>query len=306
MTNFQDQKSDNETLHCMNKIVTSTSSFIIGLVLLTTGCSGDSTAEATNEAKAESLKLEGSFSRISDNDRAGNISGNFTLIHNITFTTKNCSFECAGVKVTGTYRTDNKFVYIETGTELGTLKMEMKSNDVFEGEGWIHGTFSTHGTMVAGNDTAMGDENNGSTDGNSSDGVVINTQSNSGSNSSNSGNTNDGNNSEQNTNTSNGTVTGSGGDGDNHVSSYETRKLVKLPDFSDVMAMIKSDIKVTLKLALDQKGNVLYANPIASKTNTTDEKVLSKVKSLVQQQAKFTPVYTKKTMEIEYSFSIEK
>lgn len=289
----------------MNKIVTTTLSLIIGLTFITSSCSEDATAEAKKEAKVESKPITGTFTRIADNDRAGNISGNFTMIHNISFTPQNCSFDCAGVSVTCKYRTENNLVYIETGTELGTLKMEMKSPGVFEGEGWIHGTFSTSGVAI--NSTGDGDNTDiasNSVDG-AQDPVVINTNSNSntsGSNSSNSStqNSNTSGNSGTTGNSSTGTVEGE------HVSSYETRKLVKLPDFSDVMGMIKSDIKVTLKLALDQKGNVLFASPIASKSTTSDENVLTKVKSLVQQQAKFTPVYTKKTMEIEYSFTIKK
>lgn len=64
-----------------------------------------------------------------------------SLVEKVQFTEKFCRFDYAGNPMSGEYKIDGNYVYIEMGGELGTLAMEIINDETLEGEGWISGTF---------------------------------------------------------------------------------------------------------------------------------------------------------------------
>jgi hypothetical protein len=86
-------------------------------------------------------KLNGTFNKLNENDRGSYITNSKGLISNVTFSDKYCRFEAYGTTMSGQYKIDGKYVYIDAGQEFGTMTMEIIDSNTLEGEGWISGTF---------------------------------------------------------------------------------------------------------------------------------------------------------------------
>jgi hypothetical protein len=93
-------------------------------------------------ASCSNTSLKGKYLKVSDNDR-GSITNflDLSLIEEVDFGIEMCRFEYFGIPMSGNYKIDDNYVYIEVGGELGTLSMEIINKETLEGEGWISGTF---------------------------------------------------------------------------------------------------------------------------------------------------------------------
>jgi uncharacterized protein YgiM (DUF1202 family) len=95
-------------------------------------------------------KLDGQYIKIKDNDR-GSIMNvlNMNLVTEVNFGENMCRFDYFGTTMSGQYRIDGNYVYIQVGGELGTLAMEITDKETLEGEGWISGTFKKGNSFIA-------------------------------------------------------------------------------------------------------------------------------------------------------------
>jgi hypothetical protein len=83
-------------------------------------------------------QVDGTYFLIKSNGREGLIGG---LINEITFRGDHCSFNYFGINMSGSISRENNYIFINTGTDLGTLSMEILDKQTLEGEGYIGGTF---------------------------------------------------------------------------------------------------------------------------------------------------------------------
>jgi hypothetical protein len=87
-------------------------------------------------------KVEGRYIKVKNNGREGDLNLlNITLIEEVNFGEVVCRFDVFGTTMSGKFYIDGDYVYIETGSEIGMLAMEIINSDTLEGEGWISGTF---------------------------------------------------------------------------------------------------------------------------------------------------------------------
>lgn len=86
--------------------------------------------------------VEGTFVKVKENDRGTSINVfNKGLVDQLTFGETMCRFNYFGIQMSGEYKVEDNYVYIEVGGELGTLSLEIINEATLEGEGWISGTF---------------------------------------------------------------------------------------------------------------------------------------------------------------------
>lgn len=278
---------------------------VLSLLLLSVvliSCCDCETVEATAEvAPAENEAMfEGIFTRTADNDRAG-FKDTLFPITGIEFKAGHCQFMYDGTPMSGKCEVDNGFVYIETGSELGLLGLEIMNEDRLEGEGFAHGTFiragsnytvETNGkeesatTAESGNSSSSTTEKSGATDKAST--TTTNTNK---TNTTSTQTTNTSNTTQQDVNpfgsgggtgTSGGPVFGSGtGSGDSG-----NRKLLKDVDVSGIQSATNETI--TLQLTVNGNGDVIQASTIKSKTTTKDKDLIDKVISAVKSQVKYS------------------
>ena len=97
-----------------------------------------------NTVGLSSNQIQGKFIRISNNDKENNLLGALKvkgLVKYIEFNGNHCTFDYVGISTSATFEIDGSKLYINTGGELGVLKMEIINENQLEGEGWIDGTF---------------------------------------------------------------------------------------------------------------------------------------------------------------------
>ena len=271
-----------------------TTYLLIALTISIYGCKTESTelAEQTENINLGSIK--GKFIRVSDNDRAG-IEGVFKLIKDIEFKGNYCHFTYVTIKMSGKYEIDGNFIYIDTGSELGILSLEIINNNQLEGEGFIHGTFKREGTFKP-EETKKSKEKTNSkietkthqaedplqtTTTNSSSQEYASSSNTtqasdpfgSGGNSSNSSGDSYGN------NTGTGIAYGSGsGGGPRRVRLNE-------PNIENLNSDV--DAEISLKLTINSDGDVVSAQNITSKTTTSNQILINKVIDAVKKQVKY-------------------
>ena len=123
----------------MKKIVRSFALFILLLAIFTVGC--------VNAPGIMKPKIEGKYINVKDNDRGSSLNlMNLNLIKEVNFGEKICRFDYFGTTMSGEFTIDGNYVYINVGSELGTLAMEIIDSSTLEGEGWISGTFKKQST----------------------------------------------------------------------------------------------------------------------------------------------------------------
>lgn len=122
----------------MKKIVRSFALIILLLAIFTGGC--------VNAPVIIKPKVEGRYVKVKDNGREGSLNFLKNLIHEVNFGEKICRFDYVGTTMSGNFTIDGNYIYINTGTELGTLAMEIIDSNTLEGEGWICGTFQKQPT----------------------------------------------------------------------------------------------------------------------------------------------------------------
>ena len=122
----------------MKKIVSSKACFILLIVIASTSC--------VNAPSIIKPKVEGRYVKVKDNGREGSLNFLKNLILEVNFGEKVCRFDYVGTTMSGEFTIDGNYVYINTGTELGTLAMEIIDSNTLEGEGWICGTFQKQPT----------------------------------------------------------------------------------------------------------------------------------------------------------------
>ena len=89
-----------------------------------------------------SPSLDGQYIKIKDNDRGSSLNVlNMNLVKEVNFGNNMCRFDYFGTTMSGQYKIDGNYVYIQVGGDLGTLAMEIIDKETLEGEGWISGTF---------------------------------------------------------------------------------------------------------------------------------------------------------------------
>jgi uncharacterized protein YgiM (DUF1202 family) len=102
-------------------------------------------------------RLDGKYIKIKDNNRGSSMNVlNMNLISEVNFGNNMCRFDYFGTTMSGQYRIDGNYVYINVGGELGTLAMEILNNETLEGEGWISGTFKKVNSFAAKNLPSLG------------------------------------------------------------------------------------------------------------------------------------------------------
>jgi Bacterial SH3 domain. len=104
-----------------------------------------------------SPSLDGQYIKIKDNDRGSSLNVlNMNLVKEVNFGNNMCRFDYFGTTMSGQYKIDGNYVYIQVGGELGTLAMEIIDKETLEGEGWISGTFKKINSFKAKNLPAIG------------------------------------------------------------------------------------------------------------------------------------------------------
>jgi|GEM_PF-5824634 len=270
-------------------------SLVFLLIFGIASCSTETTIENT-EASANESSLKGKFIRVKDNNRAG-IEGILDLISEIEFRNEHCHFTYVGTKMSGKYTVDEGFVYIYTGSDLGTLSMEIINEDHLEGEGYIHGTFKKNGTFVpeekAKNNNANYQANKNKVlidpfESREKDDIESNEESEekepfkttsnqdqnpfgSGGNSSGGGFGND-----------DGGYSKGTGPG---IGSGETRIRLNNPSVDHIESDV--DVLINLKVTINEEGSIVSAFS-TSKTTTTDQRIINQVISAVKEQVKYS------------------
>jgi len=86
--------------------------------------------------------VDGTFIKTKENDR-GTVMNVFGkgLVNSVSFGETMCRFNYFGTQMSGKYKIEDNYIFIEVGGELGTLTMEIIDETTLEGEGWISGTF---------------------------------------------------------------------------------------------------------------------------------------------------------------------
>ncbi len=108
-------------------------------------------------ASCMSPSLDGQYLKIKDNGRGSSLNVfNMNLVKEVNFGNNMCRFDYFGTTMSGKYRIDGNYVYIEVGGELGTLAMEIADRETLEGEGWIFGTFKKTTSFASKNRPAIG------------------------------------------------------------------------------------------------------------------------------------------------------
>lgn len=260
------------------------------------GCSESNVENDENVDPLRMTSIKGKFIRDKDNNRAG-FEKNFQLIKDIEFKGNYCHFTYATIKMNGKFEIDEGFVYINTGTELGILSMEIISNNQLEGEGYIHGTFKREGAFKPVEKIKQTKKTNRNSDILSSSKSESNkpfgdsdykeepesnesepTSGNEESNPFGSGGNNFGSDAGKEA-----FVSGSGGSGNGPSANNRTRlNDVQLSGLENV-----SDEVIYLKLTVNAEGSVVSAQNISSKTTTTDQVLINKLILAVKNQVRY-------------------
>ena len=81
-----------------------------------------------------SPSLDGQYIKIKDNDRGSSLNVlNMNLVKEVNFGNNMCRFDYFGTTMSGQYKIDGNYVYIQVGGELGTLAMEIIDKETLEG-----------------------------------------------------------------------------------------------------------------------------------------------------------------------------
>jgi hypothetical protein len=270
-------------------------SLVFLLILSIASCTSNSST-SNSELSSNESTLKGKFIRVKDNKRAG-IEGILDLISEIEFRNEHCHFTYVGTKMSGKYSMDEGFVYIYTGSDLGTLSMEIVSKDQLEGEGYIHGTFKREGTFVPeekdqNTKTNYPEVNKRNLSNNPFEGIEKEDVE--------SNETSDKNDKQpyKSSSTQADNPFGTGGNSSGAGSSFGNDNgtagigpgvsggRVRLND--PTLEHIESDRDITfyLKLTIDEEGSVVSALS-TSKATTTDQRIINQVLSAVKSQLKY-------------------
>jgi len=105
-----------------------------------------------------SSSLDGQYIKIKSNDRGNSLNVfDINLVKEINFGNSMCRFNYFGTTMSGKYKIEGDYVYIDAGGEIGTLSMQITDNgQTLEGEGWISGTFRKMTSYVSKNKPAIG------------------------------------------------------------------------------------------------------------------------------------------------------
>ena len=271
-----------------------TTYLLIALTITMYGCKTESTelAEQTENINIDSIK--GKFIRVSDNDRAG-IEGVFKLIKDIEFKGNYCHFTYVTIKMSGKYEIDGNFIYIDTGSELGILSLEIIDNNQLEGEGFIHGTFKREGTFKPEETKKSKQKTNSNIETKTHQAEdpfqtkTTNSIENQSSHNSNTTQVSDpfgsGGNSSNNSGDSYGNNTGPGIADGSGSSGGSGRVRLTDPNVQNLNSDV--DAKIYLKMRIDSDGNVVSAQNIASKTTTTNQILINRIIDAVRKQVKY-------------------
>lgn len=95
-----------------------------------------------------------------------------------------------------------------------------------------------------------------------------------------------------------------GGSGTVAGGGPSSRNLIKLPDWSSISRDLTTKVTVTLNLTIDTDGNVVHAYVVQSKTTTSNNVLIQKIKNLVISSAKFNKVPGNGTTQLQYGFVV--
>lgn len=95
---------------------------------------------------------------------------------------------------------------------------------------------------------------------------------------------------------------GDGGVGEG--GSAKPRQLIKVPDWSSISRDISTKVTVTLNVTIDTKGNVVHSFVVQSKTTTSNNVLIQKIRNLVESQARFNTVPGNGTTQLQYAFVV--
>ncbi len=269
-----------------------TTYLLIALTISIYGCKTESTelAEQTENINIDSIK--GKFIRVSDNDRAG-IEGVFKLIRDIEFKGNYCHFTYVTIKMSGKYEIDGNFIYIDTGSELGILSLEIINNNQLEGEGFIHGTFKREGTFKPEETKKSKEKTNSKIETKTHQAeaplqtttTTINSSSHSNDSKMTSSDSPFGFGGRESNNTGDGNGYGVGIADPGGTGGGPRRVRLNEPNIENLNSDV--DAKISLKLTIDAGGNVVHAQNIASNTTTTNQILINKVIDAVRKQVKY-------------------
>ena len=243
-------------------------------------------------------RLVGEFVRVRDNGRGGK--ENTAHVETITFRSKFCNFTYEGTPMSGKYSVDEGYVYIEAGGDLGTLSLEIISENQLEGEGKMNGTFMREGHEEEVEGDGKSSNASSSNSVNSSSSASDNNESNNGSSSS--SNENDekssSSNGTQNNATTNSSSNGTSGSGSNSGTVAEKRYVVQHVNTSNMRSPAAA--KVGLILTIDPQGNVVSTQLDRAKTTTTNQVLVNSVISEVKNQVKYNKVSGSSYAKVSY------
>jgi len=105
-----------------------------------------------------SSSLDGQYIKVKNNDRGNSLNVlDINLVKEINFGNSMCRFDYLGNTMSGKYKIEGDYVYIDAGVELGTLSMQVTDKgQTLEGEGWISGTFRKITSFRSKNKPAIG------------------------------------------------------------------------------------------------------------------------------------------------------
>lgn len=63
------------------------------------------------------------------------------VVQKITFNEGYCSFSYFGRTINGTYEVNEDYIYINTSSDLGIIKLEIIDKNTLLGEGWLAGRY---------------------------------------------------------------------------------------------------------------------------------------------------------------------
>ena len=275
-------------------------SFLMFVVLLSS-CQTNGDKEKGGDVPKEVTSLRGTYIRVDDNGRAG-AEKFITIIREIEFKGEHCHFKYLGTPMSGKFEIDENYVYITTGGELGMMSMEIIDKNHIEGEGYIHGVFKFEGTfdLEPTNKKSTSSKRKSSSDNASNNPFeksplrtiesyepsVNDTRP-----SSDYGETSS---TEYSDNPfAGGSVeggfgndgSGSGGQGNGVGGDYGSRKIVRTPDLSNIRSDI--DAQIELMLTIDSKGIAVDVRNVASRTTTSDQRLINKVIMEVKDQIRY-------------------
>lgn len=264
--------------------------FVVFCSFLIQSCSENSVDSDKTESPSSVTSIKGKFIRVGDNKRAG-IEGVFDLVSDIEFRNEHCHFTYVTTKMSGKYSIDEGFIYIYTGGELGTLSMEIINNNQLEGEGHIHGTFKREGTFKP-----VEKVNEIKKSSSNSDKSSVNTQSKNPFGTE--GESEDPESNEEvqveqkmsnnpfgNGGSNVGNAFGHDGSGSGNGSASGR---VRLNDPETVHIIPNEDCTISLKVTINEFGEVVSVANMTSKTTTTDQRIINQVMVAVKKDVRYS------------------